>query len=150
MKGVSHNPEFCGNAARPFYTSGKRQGQWKKRQGADEAAYDAWYAEQLAAIEGNDEEEDDLPPISTAGAFGAKPAPAAEPCPDNTGAYMGWVSEKMAAGLLTQADTDEAHRRFGITLGHLFPPTPPAEVQQHIENLHRALSAVATSRTAGA
>ena len=46
--GVEKNAEFCGNAASPFYGSGKRKGQWKKRQGVADEAYDEWYAEERA------------------------------------------------------------------------------------------------------
>lgn len=51
-KGVQFIPAICGQAAKPFYASGPRKGQWKKRQGVDEVEYDRVYGEALAALGG--------------------------------------------------------------------------------------------------
>ncbi len=48
--GVPFDAAYCGTAKDPFYKSGKRKGQWKRRQGVDEAKYDLWHAEQVLAI----------------------------------------------------------------------------------------------------
>ena len=41
LHGVPYNATFCSSAEQPYYASGKRKGQWKKRQKVDEGEYDA-------------------------------------------------------------------------------------------------------------
>lgn len=68
-KGVAFNEDYCAKAKEPFYTSGPKTGQWKKRQKVEQAAYDAWYAEQL-----NDGE-----PVETSAAVAFAPPPPSGP-----------------------------------------------------------------------
>lgn len=51
-KGVSFIPAVCGEAKDPFYASGPRKGQWKKKRGATvtDAEYDAAYNLALAQV----------------------------------------------------------------------------------------------------
>lgn len=146
--GVTFNNEYCGKAAQPFYGSGKRKGQWKKRKGVDDAAYDAWYAEVLG---------DELPSatatppaeINTAAAFGSAPAvqtAATSDVPLNCGTFMGWVSAKQAGGLITQAEVTQAYTALGLSVTSLFPPTPPEQVSAHIAELYKILNGIAMSR----
>jgi hypothetical protein len=142
-KKVPFNAKFCGKAAKPFYASGPRDGQWKKRQGVDDAAYDAWYAEEMARANlrfaqtnGVDDE-----PVDTSSAFGNEPPVQTEPAPTDCGAFMGWVSAKQAAGLLTQEDIGAAYPALGLQVTDLFPPNDEATVAGHVTKLHQFLSA---------
>ena len=129
-KGVPFNAEFCGKAAKPFYGSGKKQGQWKKRQGVDEADYDAWYAEMLeTAVEADpvvDPDEDDAP-VNTAAAFGGgeQQQQAAAPAgigdaPKDVGEFMGWIAEQQTAGNLDQDKIGLAYTQAGVAVTDLF------------------------------
>jgi hypothetical protein len=134
-KGVAFNAAMCGIAAKPFYESGKQPGQWKKRKGVDQAAYDAWYAEQL-------EQGAAQTTVDTAGAF-----PTTEPvhthAPTTCGDFMGWASKKQAAGLLTQADITEAYATASLVITDLFPPNGDAVIAERVAVLYNALSAKA-------
>jgi len=66
-KGVGKHADYCGNAKVPFNATGKKKGQWKKRQGVTEEAYDEWYALSLAAIGSGSGEQ--KPEINTDNAF---------------------------------------------------------------------------------
>jgi hypothetical protein len=139
--GVVFNPDMCGNAAKPFYASGKRNGQWKKRQGVSDDKYDAWYTEQLAGLPDTGTTEDDEV-IDTAGAFGAQPSEPVEtvvPAPEDCGAFMGWLSAKQAAGLITQDDIGEAYVGAGVQIADIFPPTPEEDVKANIAALYGRL-----------
>jgi hypothetical protein len=140
---VPFNPEFCGNAAKPFYGSGKRSGQWKKRQGVDEAAYDAWYAAELARATTSPGDDDPaLNNINTAGAFNndaGNGQPASDPVPEDCGAFMGWVSAKQAAGLLTQNDIGDAYSQAGVQVTDLFPPNDETTVKNNVAALYQLL-----------
>lgn len=117
-KGVAKDPRYCANAASPFYGSGKRKGQWKKRQGVDEAEYDAWYAEQLAAVETEPAPEAEF---DTSNAFGgAQTNNPDSDMPQDGGAFATWVSEHQAAGNITPADVDAAWEATGSHMGLLF------------------------------
>jgi hypothetical protein len=146
-KGVAFHAAFCGISAKPFYETGKTSGQWKKRRNVDQAAYDAWYAEQLA----NDSCESDTPvdtaPVDTAGAFGATDAQHTDPfhthAPTTCGDFMGWASAKQAAELLTQADITEAYATAGLVITDLFPPNDDAVIAERVAVLYAALSPLA-------
>ena len=143
-KKVPFNAEFCGNAAKPFYASGPRNGQWKKRQGVDDAAYDAWYTEQTALLLAQTAGGDDDEPVNTAGAFGTgddSGAAQAEPAPTDCGGFMGWVSAQQAANLLTQDDIGEAYKAVGVAVTDLFPPNDEATVAGHVAKLYQFLLA---------
>lgn len=137
--GVVFNAEFCGKAKQPFYASGARKGQWKKRQGVAEEAYDAWYASQPKADAGQGATTSEEH-VNTAGAFGgnANSAPDVQ-TPTDCGAFMGWVSGKQAAGLLTQEDIGNAYTTAGVQVTDLFPPNDPATVEGHVRALHALL-----------
>lgn len=137
--GVGFNATFCGNAAKPFYGSGKRSGQWKRRQGADEGVYDTWYAEQLALVASENPGVAEDEPINTAGAFGGEQQAASDPIPEDCGAFMGWVSAKQAAGLLTQGDIGEAYSQAGIQVTDLFPPNDEGTVKRNVGVLYQTL-----------
>lgn len=124
-KGVGFNAQYCSKAAIPFNQTGKKKGQWKRRQGVPEDVYDTWHEGSVAAAIGNvneevrqDQDERDavdslgqsnLPAdqqVNTAGAF----TPANNVTTINTAAaFNESVGGKQApqAGSLTFADAGE-------------------------------------------
>lgn len=142
--GVAFNVHYCGEAQDPFYSSGKRSGQWKKKRGVSDKDYDDWYAEKLAGLRGGatDEESHQPGPVNTAGAFGngqaqQQSAPAA---PQDTGEFMGWVSEKQAGGHITQDDIQQAYNQAGVQVTDLFPPNDPQTIAGRIRQLYDLLA----------
>lgn len=136
-KGVAFDANYCGQAKDPYYATGKRSGQWKKRKGVDDADYDAWYASQLG-------DSAPAPEVNTSAAFGA---PAEQPettaAPATTGEFMGWVSELQAAGRLTQEHVNQAYAANGLGINALFPPNTEEQIATNIAKLYEALSHVA-------
>ncbi len=155
QNGVMFNSALCANAAVPFYGTGNQKGQWKRRKGVTAAAYDAWYLPALASLPGALDKPEGAAAVNTAGAFGgaatqapaeAEPAPAeAEPAPEDCGAFMGWVSAKQAAGLLTQEDIGRAYNVAGIEVTDLFPPNDEATVKGNVTSLFNILAPIAAS-----
>ena len=153
-KGVPFNAEFCGRAAKPYYASGKRSGQWKKRQGVDELAYDNWYAAELAkvvpATTGQDNQQ---AAINTASAFGGQQRQqqdgdantadvnTGEVAPHDAGTLMAWVSEMQAAGRITQEQVNTAYQQAGVTMPDVFPGPNKTEetIAQAVRNVHTIL-----------
>lgn len=133
-KGVPFNAEFCGKAAIPFYGSGKKKGQWKKRQGVDEDAYDEWYAGELFSDQAVTHEED-LPEETTsdsniAGSVFAvsdnqQNAAAGEDVPQDAGQLMKWVSEQQAAGNITQQQVTDAYTALQLPFDAVMNPAYP-------------------------
>lgn len=152
LNGVAFNAAYCGEAAEPFYTTGKMRGQWKKKRGVEQDDYDAWYtAEQQ---KGGPTVEPEQPAVNAGSAFGAstpsvnsaaafggqQQAPAPEPeddTPADAGSLMVWVSEKQAAGLITQEDVNAAWGAAGVASpADLFGPNAAeavAAVFQHLK-----------------
>ena len=136
--GVQKNPEFCSSATDPFYTSGPRKGQWKKRRGVSDADYDAWHAGQKVAA------PETTTGINTASAFGAD-TPDGElddddgSQPETAGEYMEWVSLKQAAGLLTQEMVNDAFAAEGLTITDIFPPATDTAVRISVGLLYNRL-----------
>lgn len=117
VNGVEFDPMYCASAADPFYGSGKRKGQWKKKRGVTDEIYDAWYVTQGPA-ESTPEPEEVKAPGATAEAFGA---PAVD-YPKTGGDFMAWVAERQAAGKITQADVTKAWADVGVDMGQIFSP----------------------------
>lgn len=122
-KGVPFNKELCANAAKPFYASGKERGQWKRRPGVDQGAYDAWYAEALGLVPSVAGPE---PTIDVQEAV----SPTASKVPANGGEFFAWVSEMQTAGHLTQADLDAAYPAAGVDPQGVW--TQPVELQKQM------------------
>lgn len=137
--GVPFNPDYCGQAKDPFYGSGPRKGQWKKRKGVDESAYDEWYASQRAP-------QISEPAVVTAGmpsgtgagvaaslfdsaqAF-AKPESVQEFAPCTVGELMAWISEKQAAKIFDYQRVQDAYARTGVTVQKLFAGSPEEQAR---------------------
>jgi hypothetical protein len=130
--GVTFDPEYCGKAKEPFYGSGPREGQWKKRKGVGEAIYDNWYRARLALTT-----EDRTPPVNTHNAF-AMPEQTQRPVPGNVGELMGWISEMQGAGRLTQEIVDSTFKGLNLDIGSLFNKPDP-EVLRNIHSLYAVL-----------
>lgn len=131
-KGVPFNPELCGKAAIPFYGSGKKKGQWKKRQGVDEDAYDEWYAEALLGARIEEEPEEQATETTSdsnvaANAFGGQQQQAAadENVPQDAGQLMKWVSEQQAAGNITQQQVTDAYTALQLPFDAVMNPAYP-------------------------
>ena len=137
-KGVPFNAALCSNAKEPFYTSGARLGQWKKRKGVSDAEYDAWYT---SALPGQAAASQTAP--FTAAAFApahvTSSAPVGTPAvPQNGGELMRMVAEWQGAGRLTQQQVDDAYREVGVNIGMLFDPVNGAA---HAARVYQALVA---------
>jgi len=146
-KGVPFHSDFCGVAADPFYSTGKRAGQWKKRKGVTDGDYDFWYTGKLSELdeerEERGEDESDNAAVITAAAFaggGKQKEQAAITAPKDTGSLMAWVSEKQAAGLLTQDDIAGAYSAAGVQITDLFPPNDAATIQGRIAQVYYPLA----------
>lgn len=124
-KGVTKDDDYCATAKVPFYGTGKRKGQWKKRQGVDEDEYDEWYESQLAKISAPQPGAKETK-VDTAAAFGAKAA-TDNAAPANGGDFMKWLSEQQNAGTVTQADIDAAYYRTGVQVADMFNPQTAGE-----------------------
>lgn len=142
--GVPKDPRFCATAKQPFYTSGKRLGQWKKRQGVSDEDYDAWYASQLepgAAQETLDHAESAEPaPVDTTAAFSTAPAATAEPAPEHVGALFGWCASQTASGALQEIDIGNAYIEAGVDPQDLWKMTP-AQQSDAVAKLYAILVA---------
>lgn len=161
-KGVGFNAQFCGNAAKPFYGSGKDKGQWKKRQGVEKPEYDAWYEASLAgestatvgqeqqvdtAAAFNQGQGDNVQQINTASAFNGQQNGQVVNDGQNhqeqkqggltfadAGAFMQWLSEQQAAELITAGDIDSAYAATQSSMGDLFDPSKAADAIAAVYN----------------
>lgn len=148
--GVAFNNHYCGEAQDPFYSSGKRSGQWKKKRGVSDNDYDDWYAEELAELRGGqtaDEDSHQPSQVNSAAAFGGGGGggqqQAQTTAPQDTGEFMGWVSEKQAGGLITQDDIQQAYTQAGVQVTDLFPPNDPQTIASRIRQLYDLLASKA-------
>lgn len=137
--GVAFNPEYCGESKEPFYASGQRSGQWKKKRGVDQDDYDKWYAGELAALQSTDEAP--APDVDTATAFGGNDAPApTQSVPRTAGEYVAWASEQQAAGNITSDDINAAFSAENLGMTDLFAPNPEDVVAERIGRLYARLT----------
>jgi hypothetical protein len=125
-KFVVFDAKYCGAAMVPFYASGKRKGQWKKRKSVDEVDYDKWYAAQLEQTIAPDLQEKDEPapdPEKAANAF--KKSPVVEvKAPENFGELMAWFSGQQTAGNYEAQHLERAFKALNLsTLDLVQDPT---------------------------
>lgn len=141
--GVYFNPDYCGNSAEPFYSSGKQAGQWKKKRGVEQADYDAWYASQTGAAT-EPPEPTEPPPVNSASAFtpaAAEPA-AAMPAMATAGDLMKWISEHQTAGRLSQDQIAAGWAQAGAGYADVFPPNTPDHIAATVARVHAVLGAM--------
>lgn len=156
-KGVPYDSRYCADAEKPFYSSRKEKGQWKRRKGVDQAAYDTWYADELEVVEmaktiegGNTEEASDGL-VDTAAAFGAPSGTTApeEEVPTNAGAFMGWLAKAQADGRLTQEQIGQAYTTAGVEVTHFFESEAegrtPEAIAQSIAAVYTILAPLAVA-----
>ncbi len=137
--GVLKNDAFCSSAAKPFYASGPRSGQWKKRQGVEGAAYDAWYAAELAKVQST--ATADPGTVDTAGAFGGMAETAnTETVPHDSGTLMAWVAERQTAGLTSQADVNTAWENCDLSMTDIFAPNTPEVIAENCARIYHKLA----------
>jgi hypothetical protein len=144
--GVEFDANFCGEAAVPFYATGKTAGQWKRKRGLSETDYDTWYAARLAALPVVETASE---PANTASAFAPADAPpppppdeAAQPGALSTaGELMAWVAEMQVAGHLDQGAVDAAYATAGLSLPDMFPPNSPELIANNVGQVFAILSA---------
>lgn len=140
LHGVAKNPEFVGDAAEPFYSSGPRSGQWKKKRGVSDEDYDNWYQSQRTDVPEPAPQDDET--LDTSAAFGApaaSPEPVAPVAPRTTGEFMGWVAEQQAAQRITQAQIQAAYEQTGLSITDLFPPNDADVIADRLGRLFTAL-----------
>lgn len=139
--GTPHNEKFCVStkSQKPFYASGANKGQWKKKPGVDENAYNEWYAATMP-LDGDEPKES--APVDTASAFGGKTeqtAPAAGgDVPQNAGDLMEYISERQAAGTLDQKIVTAAYGEVGVEINDLFGPNEAeavAKLYAHLKTI---------------
>ena len=142
-KGVAFNVRLCANASKPFYASGKRVDQWKKRQGVEDDEYEGWYANELANLTPAASDEGGESNINTADAFGGQGGgdTAAPAIPHDAGTLMAWVSEMQSAGRLTQEMVNAAYTQAGITMTDIFegPGKTPDVIAGRVGEIHNIL-----------
>lgn len=141
--GIPFDAAYCADAKDPFYGSGKRAGQWKRRRGVSEKTYDEWYASQRPALDTNEAETVEVKPIDTAKAF-ATPAATEDPAPTDdvpadAGALMLWASEQTAAGNLTNEQVTAAYQTCGITIADMFG-TDQAVIDGYVKQVYAELT----------
>lgn len=148
--GVAFDETYCGRAAEPFYTTGKRQGQWKKRKGVDDAAYDNWYASQLggqaSAADAPPTAQDDTPTppslFDASAAFAAPqqaPAGASRPPLRSIGDLMAYTSELIAQGAVSEEQVSQAWAKVGVEIKDLMPPADHGRIAQLCGQIAEAL-----------
>ena len=124
--GVPFDAGFCAKSAdKPFYATGPRTGQWKKKRGLAQETYDAWYTGQRP---GNTAPEPGK--VDTAAAFAASTAEqTAVELPTEPGHLLKWCAEQTAAGRFTTDDVTAAYTACGITVADMFGPEAATHVQ---------------------
>lgn len=143
LRGVPFCDLHCAVAAKPFYASGPRENQWKKKHKVTDAAYDAWYAGELLAAEVKPATPPDTT-VDSAAAFANTTAPAPDaPVPTDLGAFMAWFSEMQTAGRLTQDQLGNAYAVCNVTMADLCAPNTDDVVAHNIKALHTNLSVMA-------
>jgi len=134
--GVKVDYNYCAKAAKPFYSSGKYAGQWKKGTKVTQEEYDEWYFAQRGAA---DQSTDPVEQYDTSNAFAAKEEATNNEAPQGIGQFIMWTAEQQTAGHLTQDDITEAYTLLGISQADISPANPNA--QANITGLHSILSA---------
>ena len=129
--GVPFDAAYCAKSDKPFYATGKRVGQWKKKRGTDQDEYDIWYDENRPP-----ELEPEPGKVDTAAAFAGPGATgeagavtATTDLPSTPGDLMKWCAEQTAAGAMTTEQVTAAYAACGITVADMFGADGPTHVQ---------------------
>lgn len=139
-KGVAFDPKFCAVAKDPFYGTGPRKGQWKKRKGVSDHEYSEWYMarEHQAVVESHNVAKAAF--MATAGdpkeSVAAEPAQTSEG-PRTLGELMAWVAEKQTTSQLTTHDVASAYVKTGVDYRQL---ANPETAEQSVKTLWNHLN----------
>jgi hypothetical protein len=139
-KGVTFNAEFCAKAQDPYYASGKRKNQWKKRKGVSEDDYDDWYADELFASKVEDVIPEDSDIVTNTFGNPNQQAAKDESAPQDAGQLMKWVSEQQAAGNISQQQVTDAYAILKLPFDAVMNPAYPiaencAAIYNHLKGL---------------
>lgn len=136
--GVPFDKDYCSKAAEPFYKSGPNKGQWKKKKGVDDSAYNEWHAANMpdtpAPASNTPEPQTDgtasaatfgaqTDGTASAAAFGAQTAPVGN-APADVPGLMKWIAEQKQAGNLEDARVQAAWGEAGTNIGAVFQMSP--------------------------
>jgi hypothetical protein len=133
---VVFNARYCGEAAVPFYASGKRKGQWKKRKSVEEVDYDEWYALEQENDEPVQQENDEPLPDHDKAANAFKKAPVEQSdTPKDFPALMAWFANQQAAGNYEAQHLEAAFKALKITTLDLVQDTTGTKVAEVYEYL---------------
>jgi hypothetical protein len=133
---VVFDAAYCGEAAVPFYASGKRKGQWKKRKSVDEVDYDTWYASKIVLDELEEVERDEPAPDTTKAANAFKKSPVVEEnAPKNFGELMAWFASQQAAGNYDAHHLEAAFKTLKLSTLDLVQDTTGEKIAQVYEYL---------------
>ena len=113
--GVTFDGDYCSTAKEPFYGSGPRKGQWKKRKGVSEDVYDEWHAAQREKAHRQE-------PASLFDSSAAFSTQEPEDSPQSVGDLMTWISKRQAAKEITYQDVQDA---YNAELKHLLVTVSP-------------------------
>lgn len=122
--GVPFHKDYCSTAAEPFYKSGPNKGQWKKKKGVDESAYNEWHAANMP--DPAPEPQPEPTGETAAAAFGQQQpqhAPAGN-APADVPQLMKWIAEQKQAGNLEDARVQAAWGEAGTNIGAVFQMSP--------------------------
>jgi hypothetical protein len=140
--GVAFNAEYCAKAKEPFYTSGKRSGQWKKRKGVADEKYDEWYASERFNSQAAEVEQEpaevfgEQQDAMAAQVFGqAEPQAEAEWAPSNTGELLNWVAEQQAAGTLTAQQVQDMYVTLQLPFSKMADPANCVKAYNFLKGL---------------
>jgi hypothetical protein len=133
---VVFDAKYCGEAAVPFYASGKRKGQWKKRKSVEEVDYDEWYALEQESDEPVQQKTDEPAPDHDKAANAFKKSPVVDAkAPENFGELMAWFSTQQTAGNYEAHHLEQAFKTLKLSTLDLVQDTTGEKVAQVYEYL---------------
>jgi hypothetical protein len=133
---VVFNDKFCGEAAIPFYASGKQKGQWKKRKGLVEGVYEEWYAAQLLLNHEQETPKDEPAPDPQKAANAFKKTPVADANePKNFAELMSWFANQQTAGNYEAHHLEAAFKALNLSTIDLVQDATGDKVREVYEYL---------------
>lgn len=146
-KGVPFNRDLCAISKEPFYSSGPRAGQWKKRKGVGEDRYENWYRDAQSQLTTAPNamahaNSSTAAQVFAKGTGATAPTETAAPPPTaGPGHLFKWLTGLQTSGQITREGVDASWRKAGLTMTDLLPPTTPAAIEQNLVALYRAIQA---------
>lgn len=144
---VPFHADYCAKAVEPFYKSGPHAGQWKRKKGVEQSAYDSWYADALAVVKPSSGEQAAEEPVDTSAAFqsgdgGQAAEELTTKAPHDAGTLMAWVAEMQGADRLNQEQVNAAYTQANLSMPDIFPsPDNTSEViAERVGTIHSILA----------